>query len=119
VAILGAEAAPDELANAAAGIAVTQPGVVTVANEELLAVLGGPEGPDKLKSPEQLKILVNRLKRDGRKVVWTNGCFDILHAGHITYLMRAKQEGDVLVVGMNTDASVRAIKGPNRPVIPQ
>ncbi|MBP9002730.1 MAG: D-glycero-beta-D-manno-heptose 1-phosphate adenylyltransferase [Candidatus Hydrogenedentes bacterium] len=108
-----------ELANAAAGIAVTQPGVVTVANEELLAVLGGPEGPDKLKSPEQLKILVNRLKRDGRKVVWTNGCFDILHAGHITYLMRAKQEGDVLVVGMNTDASVRAIKGPNRPVIPQ
>ena len=108
-----------ELANAAAGIAVTQPGVVTVSNEELLAALGGPEGPDKLKSPEQLKILVDRLRRDGKKVVWTNGCFDILHAGHITYLMRARQEGDVLVVGMNTDASVRAIKGPSRPVIPQ
>ncbi|HOQ90308.1 MAG TPA: D-glycero-beta-D-manno-heptose 1-phosphate adenylyltransferase, partial [Candidatus Hydrogenedentes bacterium] len=108
-----------ELANAAAGIAVTQPGVVTVSNEELLAALGGPEGPDKLKSPEQLKILVDRLRRDGKKVVWTNGCFDILHAGHITYLMRARQEGDVLVVGMNTDDSVRAIKGPSRPVIPQ
>lgn len=108
-----------ELANTAAGIAVTQPGVVTVSGEELLAALGGPDGPEKLKSPEQLKILVDRLKRDGKKVVWTNGCFDILHAGHITYLMHARQEGDVLVVGMNTDASVRALKGPSRPVIPQ
>ena len=77
----------------------------------------GPEGPDKLKSIEQLKTIVERLRRDGKKVVWTNGCFDILHAGHITYLIRARQQGDVLVVGLNSDASVRENKGPDRPMI--
>jgi len=52
----------------------------------------------------------------GKKVVFTNGCFDILHLGHITYLQKAKQLGDILIVGVNTDDSVRRLKGPTRPV---
>jgi D-beta-D-heptose 7-phosphate kinase/D-beta-D-heptose 1-phosphate adenosyltransferase len=68
-------------------------------------------------------ILLNELlpltaehKRHGLTVVFTNGCFDLLHVGHIRYLTRAKSEGDILVVGLNSDRSVRALKGPDRPV---
>ncbi len=60
--------------------------------------------------------LVGRLKRQGKKVVFTNGVFDIIHRGHIDYLARAKSFGDVLVVGLNTDSSVRRLKGKSRPV---
>lgn len=60
-----------------------------------------------------------RLKSEGRKVVFTNGCFDILHAGHVDYLSKAKALGDVLVVGMNSDSSIRNIKGQLRPIIPE
>jgi D-glycero-beta-D-manno-heptose 1-phosphate adenylyltransferase len=60
-----------------------------------------------------------RLKNEKRKVVFTNGVFDILHRGHVEYLTKAKALGDVLVVGMNTDASVRRLKGPERPVVSQ
>ena len=66
--------------------------------------------------------LVNRLdetRRSGGKIVFTNGCFDILHAGHIRYLTAAGAEGDQLVVGLNSDASVRLIKGDNRPIVSQ
>ena len=56
------------------------------------------------------------LRKGGRKIVFTNGCFDILHAGHVTYLEAAKAQGDVLVLGLNTDASVRRLKGPERPI---
>lgn len=56
------------------------------------------------------------LRKGGQKVVFTNGCFDILHAGHVTYLEAAKAQGDVLVLGLNTDASVRRLKGPERPI---
>jgi D-beta-D-heptose 7-phosphate kinase/D-beta-D-heptose 1-phosphate adenosyltransferase len=59
------------------------------------------------------------LKREGKKVVFTNGCFDIVHRGHIEYLTKAKALGDILLVGMNTDASVRRLKGPARPVVCQ
>jgi D-beta-D-heptose 7-phosphate kinase / D-beta-D-heptose 1-phosphate adenosyltransferase len=59
---------------------------------------------------------VERHRRDGRRVVFTNGCFDILHRGHVTFLNRAKELGDVLVVGVNTDSGVRRLKGPGRPV---
>jgi len=57
------------------------------------------------------------LRQGGQKVVFTNGCFDILHAGHVTYLEAAKAQGDVLVLGLNTDESVRRLKGPERPII--
>ena len=56
------------------------------------------------------------LRKGGQKVVFTNGCFDILHAGHVTYLEAAKAQGDVLVLGLNTDASVCRLKGPERPI---
>jgi len=58
------------------------------------------------------------VKREGRTVVFTNGCFDLLHAGHIRLFREARKHGDILVVGVNTDASVRRLKGPNRPVFP-
>jgi len=60
-----------------------------------------------------------RLRAAGRRIVFTNGCFDLLHTGHVTYLNRARAEGDALIVGLNSDASVRGHKGPARPVVPQ
>ena len=59
------------------------------------------------------------LRREGKRVVFTNGCFDILHVGHVRYLASARNEGDVLVVGLNSDRSVKSIKQENRPVIPE
>ncbi len=105
------------LGNAAAGVAVAQEGVVTVSNEELAAALAGGHGPAKLKTLAQLKPIIRQLQKDGKRVVWTNGCFDILHVGHITYLIEASRSGDVLLVGLNSDRSVRENKGPDRPVV--
>jgi rfaE bifunctional protein nucleotidyltransferase chain/domain len=68
---------------------------------------------------EQTILRFARQKRNGRKVVFTNGCFDLLHPGHIRSLESARAFGDFLVVGLNSDKSVRALKGPGRPVIPQ
>ena len=67
---------------------------------------------------EQSKIeeLTNQIKKKGKTIVATNGCFDILHVGHVRYLKKSKEFGDVLIVGLNSDASVRSIKGPNRPI---
>ena len=59
------------------------------------------------------------LRNEDRTVVFTNGCFDILHAGHVRYLTAAKAEGDILIVGLNSDASVRQIKGEKRPIVSQ
>ncbi len=106
-----------QLANIAASIAVGQEGAVTVSAEEVAQALRGTRGPAKLSTLPALRAQVARLKGEGKRVVWTNGCFDILHAGHITYLLQARQLGDVLVLGLNSDASVRAIKGPTRPVV--
>ena len=66
-----------------------------------------------------LKEKVQALKKAGRSIVFTNGCFDFLHVGHVRYLKAAKAQGDVLVVGLNSDGSVRQIKGPRRPVVPE
>jgi rfaE bifunctional protein nucleotidyltransferase chain/domain len=60
-----------------------------------------------------------RLRDAGRRVVFTNGCFDILHLGHVQYLTFARRQGDVLVIGLNSDASVRRNKGPKRPIVPE
>lgn len=70
-------------------------------------------------SREALAAVCKQVKQAGKKVVFTNGCFDILHRGHVDYLTRAKALGDVLVVGMNADDSVRRLKGPDRPVVEQ
>ena len=70
----------------------------------------------KLRSRRGIVQWVNRLRRQKKRIVFTNGCFDILHAGHVSYLERAKRFGDVLIVGLNSDGSVRKVKGPGRPV---
>ena len=70
-----------------------------------------------LKSLEEIKLIRSALKADNKKVVFTNGCFDLIHAGHIDYLNKAKALGDVLIVGLNTDNSVKRIKGDKRPII--
>ena len=72
----------------------------------------------KIVSRKYLPALVKRLRRAGKRIVFTNGCFDILHWGHIYYLSRAKELGDVLIVGVNSDASVRRLKGQERPINP-
>lgn len=108
-----------ELANLAAGVAVRQPNVVTVPAAQILREARSAGAPAKLKTLDELREAVLELQAAGKRVVWTNGCFDILHAGHITYLQRAAACGDALIVGLNSDASVRAIKGPSRPVVPQ
>ena len=70
----------------------------------------------KIISKESLKYQLSRWRFQNKKIVFTNGCFDILHAGHIDYLSKAKSFGDKLLIGLNTDASVRKIKGENRPI---
>ncbi len=70
----------------------------------------------KIKSREEAKQQVDLWKQAGKKVVFTNGCFDLLHLGHIDYLEKAQALGDVLVIGLNTDRSVKQLKGPNRPI---
>lgn len=73
----------------------------------------------KLVSRQELVEIVKKLQQDKRRVVFTNGCFDILHAGHIDLLEKAKSFGDILVVGLNSDLSVQKIKGPQRPIQPE
>ncbi|HQH54107.1 MAG TPA: D-glycero-beta-D-manno-heptose 1-phosphate adenylyltransferase [Candidatus Hydrogenedentes bacterium] len=107
------------LGNAAAGVAVVQPGVVTVSNDELRDALTASGAPSKLKTVDTLQRILEGLRREGKRIVWTNGCFDIIHVGHITYLQRAAALGDVLVVGLNSDVSVKMNKGPDRPIIHQ
>lgn len=71
---------------------------------------------NKIVKRREIKEIVSHLKNEGRKIVFTNGCFDLLHVGHVRYLNEAKELGDVLVLGLNSDASVSAIK-PGRPVV--
>lgn len=73
----------------------------------------------KITPRNELKAEVDRLKREGKKVVFTNGCFDILHAGHTRYLREARKLGDALILALNSDSSVRSIKGPMRPIVPE
>jgi len=68
---------------------------------------------------EEFVPVIARLKQDGKRIVFTNGCFDIIHVGHIRYLKSAKELGDILVIGLNSDESVRKIKGDNRPIVSQ
>lgn len=72
----------------------------------------------KIKGRKELLRIIKNLRAKGNRIVFTNGCFDLLHIGHIRYLEKAKTLGDILVVGVNSDSSVRKIKGPKRPVLP-
>ncbi len=71
---------------------------------------------DKIKKIEEIEEIVKELKKQRKKIVTCNGCFDILHAGHIKFLTEAKQQGDILIVGLNSDQSVKANKGSSRPI---
>ena len=73
---------------------------------------------NKIRSLGELVPVRRKLRREGQTVVFTNGCFDLLHGGHIRLFREAKRRGDVLVVALNTDASVRKLKGPSRPIFP-
>ena len=77
----------------------------------------GPLLKEKIKDLGILGRIISRLKKAGEKIVFTNGCFDLLHYGHVKYLEDAKRKGDILVVAVNSDSSVRKIKGRNRPIV--
>jgi D-beta-D-heptose 7-phosphate kinase/D-beta-D-heptose 1-phosphate adenosyltransferase len=102
------------LATVAAGIAVSHPGTYVVHADELSLAWKGLS--HKILNREAARRRLAEARRRGRKVVFTNGCFDVLHAGHLTSLEGAKRLGDLLVVGLNSDASVRRLKGDSRPV---
>jgi D-beta-D-heptose 7-phosphate kinase/D-beta-D-heptose 1-phosphate adenosyltransferase len=68
-------------------------------------------------TPKNIKTELSRLKAESKKIIFTNGCFDIIHAGHISYLNEAKALGDILIVGLNSDESVRRLKGKDRPIV--
>ena len=108
------------LANLAAGIVVGQVGTVAINREQLLAEIASEdmrEQADKVCDLPRLQSHVAGWRAAGERIVFTNGCFDLLHAGHVTYLEAARKLGDRLIVGLNTDRSVSALKGPTRPVI--
>ena len=106
------------LANIAAGIVVGKIGAATATKEEILKKIDDDFSiVDKFLMPKQLPFVVSRLKANNKKIVFTNGCFDLLHIGHIFLLQKAKSFGDVLIVGLNSDESVRNLKGDKRPLI--
>lgn len=106
-------------ANLAAGVVVGKIGSATVTLDEIEeyeASLHKSTSDAHIKSFEDIAQIVNRCKASGKKVVFTNGCFDILHVGHVKYLQKAKSFGDILIVGLNSDESVSRLKGPSRPI---
>jgi len=107
-----------EICNIAGGIEVEKFGTATVSIEEIVnEILSRQQkSGSKIKSIEQLISCLDRHRSHGQKIVFTNGCFDVLHRGHIEYLGFCKQQGDVVVLGLNSDSSVKKIKGPDRPI---
>ncbi|MCL4730464.1 MAG: D-glycero-beta-D-manno-heptose-7-phosphate kinase [Planctomycetes bacterium] len=108
------------LANYAGGLKVGRFGAVAITRQELRqAVIGAHEGYDHAGKVLDVPHLVNALARHrkrGERIVFTNGCFDLLHQGHVTYLNFCRGQGDIVVIGLNSDASVRRLKGPTRPL---
>ncbi|MCK4648136.1 adenylyltransferase/cytidyltransferase family protein, partial [bacterium] len=72
---------------------------------------------NKLTRLDKLTEIAKRFKKEGKKIIFTNGCFDLLHLGHVRYLKEAKRLGDILIVGLNSDNSVRSLKGKDRPLV--
>jgi D-beta-D-heptose 7-phosphate kinase / D-beta-D-heptose 1-phosphate adenosyltransferase len=108
-----------EFANLAAGVVVGKIGSATATLEEIeeyKSSLHKSSIESHIKTFEEIEQTVKRLKKQNKKIVFKNGCFDILHKGHVQYLDKAKSFGDVLILGLNSDASVGALKGPNRPI---
>ena len=110
-----------EFANLAAGVVVGKLGSATATLDEIehyRASIHKRTIESHIKSFDEIKVQVQRLKKLGKKIVFTNGCFDILHRGHVSYLDTAKSYGDVLILGLNSDESVKRLKGEDRPINP-
>jgi D-beta-D-heptose 7-phosphate kinase/D-beta-D-heptose 1-phosphate adenosyltransferase len=109
------------LANTAGGLEVERFGVVPIRPQEVAAELRAEAHvrPGKLRTIDDLLPDLDRARRQGKRIVFTNGCFDLIHAGHVGYFQFAKGQGDVLVVGVNTDAGIQRLKGPTRPITPE
>jgi len=107
------------LANLAAGMVVGKVGTAPILRSELALALAerSPANVEKIVSVGELRLLLPRLQAQGKVVVFTNGCFDLLHWGHIKFLEASRREGDLLVVALDSDDSVRRVKGEGRPVI--
>ena len=109
-----------QLANIAAGVVVGKVGTVPIDKHELMAALA-PEialhGEEKVVTPDELSVRVALWRLNGDRIVFTNGCFDLLHVGHITVIEQARRFGDRLIVAINSDASVSGLKGPHRPIV--
>jgi len=103
-----------EIASAAAAVVVNKEGTAACLQHELLARVS--YDGKYISDLSRLVLTLDACRKQGRRIVFTNGCFDILHRGHITYLNRAKNPGDILVVGVNSDSSVQRLKGPDRPI---
>jgi D-beta-D-heptose 7-phosphate kinase / D-beta-D-heptose 1-phosphate adenosyltransferase len=108
------------LSNIAAGIVVAKTGTAPVSRNELVAEFTAStqmKGPDKILDLEHLLIRLAEWRANGERIVFTNGCFDILHVGHITLLEQCREFGDKVVIGLNSDGSVKGLKGPTRPLV--
>lgn len=109
-----------QLANTAAAVVVGKVGTVPIQQHELLEALTDTQTQVQAHKVCDLPVLLDKVaiwKQNDTKIVFTNGCFDLLHAGHVTYLEAAKKRGDRLILGLNTDRSVSTLKGPSRPVV--
>ncbi len=107
-----------QIANAAASITVGSVGTVSVESDEIIGVLAARQ-TRKIFDRAGLAARVRRWRSEGKRIVFANGCFDLLHAGHLSLLHEAARHGDVLIVGINSDASISRLKGPRRPLIPE
>ena len=108
-----------KFSNLSAGVVVGKIGSATATLNEIIeyeSSLKKSTSDSHIKSLEEIALLSEELKKRGKKIVFTNGCFDILHVGHVKYLEEAKSYGDVLILGLNSDESVRRLKGSTRPV---
>jgi len=104
------------LANVAAGLEIERFGVAPVTRQQIRTELNG-DAKHKQVTLEEMAGLAESYRANGRCIVFANGCFDLLHMGHVTYLEQAAELGDVLIVAINSDASVTRLKGPERPII--
>lgn len=109
------------LANAAAGLEVERSGVTSITRQELARELCSERAgiQSKIVALDELTALVAAYRESDKSIVLTNGCFDLLHRGHLAVLEEATNHGDILIVAVNSDASVRSLKGPSRPIIPE
>jgi D-beta-D-heptose 7-phosphate kinase / D-beta-D-heptose 1-phosphate adenosyltransferase len=108
-----------KFANLASGVVIGKIGSATATLNEIIeyeSSLNKSSSDEHIKTWDEISSIINELKNKDRKIIFTNGCFDILHIGHIKYLEKAKSFGDILIVGLNSDNSIRRLKGNNRPI---